>query len=198
VITYFAVAAGAGHSRRARPGADQPGRPGAMRPLTRSRSAGASRPQPAPAGRRVDRRRPGTESSTTGSIRLRWPGGLMPPTTYPVARSASAGSASPPSSPRRSCRRLEVPGCRSPGPRRCQPPSTDQRLEHLVLRQAEPSHFTAGDGARRVLVGMQGELDTRLGQRHGRRGSATVPDPTTCSAPGRAPATAGPFVDSST
>ena len=47
VITYFAVAAGAEVTgRRARPDrADQPGRPsGAVRaPLTRSRSAGASR-----------------------------------------------------------------------------------------------------------------------------------------------------------
>ena len=32
-------------------------------------------------------------ASTTVGSRLRWPSGLMPPRTYPVARSAAAGSA---------------------------------------------------------------------------------------------------------
>jgi hypothetical protein len=62
--------------------------------VSRTRSPGASetsRPRRPPDTRTVSNAV--ADSSTTVGSALRWPSGLMPPTTYPVTRSASAGSA---------------------------------------------------------------------------------------------------------
>ena len=231
VITYFAVSAGS------ETGDPLAGRTTCRRGRRRSDAAASASPadrrspspgdlqqvggrephlQAAPPGGHVDRaavrapsrrRRPGS--------RLRWPIGLMPPTTYPVARSASAGSAIAaflPPIAAASALRSSVPltGTTAVTSRAVDP--GDQRLEDLVVRQAE------GVGglpavrrcARRVLVREQRDLDPGLRQGHRRgcpaaagglrglssgspgRGSAPPPGATAAGRTGSSPGAAAP------
>ena len=127
----------AGASGRSRPG----------RSVRRSRPhIGRGRPAPARPGRRAgpprqrssDASEP-TRSTTTGNGR-RLPSGLMPPTTYPVARSAAAGSARTAfRPPQASARRLQIKLAvdRDHGEHHSLVDDRCQRLAHALGRYAE-------------------------------------------------------------
>ena len=75
-------------------------------------------------------------SSSSVRMRLRWPSGLMPPTTYPVARCASLGSAIAARLP--SARRSRLAGHRQHAHAQLAVDGGQQRLEHAGRLEPEP------------------------------------------------------------